>query len=434
MLASDGDIEEGVTSEASSLAGHQQLGNLVVLYDANHISIEDDTAVALSEDTGKRYEAYGWHVQTVDWTGGEGTAAGQDGTYAEDVPALHAALEAAQADTDRPSLVILRTVIAWPAPNLHEHRQVARLGPRRRRDRAPPRRSSGFDPDQTFQVDDDVLAHAREVVRPRPRGARGLAGAVRDLAGRPTRTAPSSTSRLSDRRLPEGWAGRAADVRGGQGRRHPQGVRRGAQRAQGRAARAVGRLGRPGREQQHHDGGRAVVPPAQYTHPGLGPGQTRTGGSLHFGIREHAMGSIMNGIALHGGTRVFGGTFLVFSDYMRPAVRLAALMKLPVTYVWTHDSIGLGEDGPTHQPIEHLAALRAIPGLDVVRPGRRQRDRLGLAHDPRPHRPARGPRACRRQNLPTFDRSAGGRLRLRRRRGQAAATCWQRGDGRRRRR
>jgi transketolase len=403
VFASDGDMEEGVTSEASSLAGTQQLGNLVVLYDANHISIEDDTAVALSEDTGKRYEAYGWHVQTVDWTGGKGARAGHDGTYHEDVQALHAALTAARDETGRPSLVILRTVIAWPAPNLMNTgtSHGAALGEAEVR---ATKQVLGLDPDRDFQVDDDVLAHTREVV---DHGKRLHAEWAERLdtwrADNPERAA--IWDRLTQRRLPDGWtdvlprfeAGRAVATR----------------KASGAVLNALGPV------LPELWGGSADLAESNNTtiegSSSFLPGHIETrmwgkgdpyGRTLHFGIREHAMGSILNGIALHGGTRAYGATFLVFSDYMRPALRLAALMKLPVTYVWTHDSIGLGEDGPTHQPVEHLAALRAIPGLDVVRPADANETvwawRTILEHIDRP-----AGICLSRQGLPTFDRSPG---------------------------
>jgi transketolase len=403
VFASDGDMEEGVTSEASSLAGTQQLGNLVVLYDANHISIEDDTAVALSEDTGKRYEAYGWHVQTVDWTGGKGARAGHDGTYHEDVQALHAALTAARDETGRPSLVILRTVIAWPAPNLMNTgtSHGAALGEAEVR---ATKQVLGLDPDRDFQVDDDVLAHTREVV---DHGKRLHAEWAERLdtwrADNPERAA--IWDRLTQRQLPDGWtdvlprfeAGRAVATR----------------KASGAVLNALGPV------LPELWGGSADLAESNNTtiegSSSFLPGHIETrmwgkgdpyGRTLHFGIREHAMGSILNGIALHGGTRAYGATFLVFSDYMRPALRLAALMKLPVTYVWTHDSIGLGEDGPTHQPVEHLAALRAIPGLDVVRPADANETvwawRTILEHIDRP-----AGICLSRQGLPTFDRSPG---------------------------
>ena len=357
VIASDGDLMEGVTSEASSLAGHQELGNLVVIYDDNHISIEDDTNVSFSEDVLARYAAYGWHTQRVDWTNG-GTG------YVEDVDALAAALEAARAETGRPSIISLRTIIGWPSPNKKDTGGIhgSALGDAEVR---ALKEVVGFDPDQTFAVDDEVLAHARRVAS---RGAQ--AHAEWDHAFAQWRTAQPERAelfdRISARRLPNGWAD-ALPV-------FPAGKGVATRSASGKVLSALasvlpelwgGSADLAGSNNTTMDGEPSFLPASRNTRSYQG---TPFGRTLHFGIREHAMGSILNGIALHGGTRPYGGTFLVFSDYMRPAVRLAALMQLPVTFVWTHDSIGLGEDGPTHQPVEHLAALRAIPGLDVVRP------------------------------------------------------------------
>ncbi|MEV0323431.1 transketolase [Streptomyces sp. NPDC050658] len=356
VFASDGDLEEGISHEAGSLAGHQKLGNLVVLYDDNHISIEDDTRIAQSEDVLARYRAYGWHVDRVDWTTHDG--------YREDVPALHAALERARSTTDRPSLVALRTIIGWPAPNKQNTGKIhgAALGAE---EAAAAKRAMGLDPDADFQVPDEVLAHAREVVgRGRELRAHWDKRFTDWRSAHPERAA--LYDRIGARRLPDGWAdalpsfepGRAVATR----------------KASGEVLSALA-AGLP-----ELWGGSADLAESNNTtmagEPSFIPEEFATeafaghryGRTLHFGIREHAMGAVLNGIALHGGTRPYGGTFLVFSDYMRPAVRLAAMMRLPVTYVWTHDSIGLGEDGPTHQPVEHLWALRGIPGLDVVRP------------------------------------------------------------------
>ncbi|GAA4869000.1 transketolase [Saccharopolyspora cebuensis] len=351
VIASDGDIEEGVTSEASSLAGTQRLGNLTVIYDANEISIEDDTRIALSEDTAKRYEAYGWHVVTVD--GGE------------DVAGLLAAIEAGRAETERPTLIVLRTVIGYPAPTKMNTGKAhgAALGGD---EVAGVKKALGFDPEQSFQVDDEVLAHARQVVE-RGKAAHAAWSARFDqwAAAHPERAA--LLERLRTRELPAGWQEKLpsweADGKGIATRK-----------ASGEVLSALAEV-----LPELWGGSSDLAESNNTTMKGVdsfGPADISTrswqaqpyGRTLHFGIREHAMGSILNGIALHGGTRPYGGTFLVFSDYMRPAVRLAALMQAPVVYVWTHDSIGLGEDGPTHQPIEHLATLRAIPGLSVVRP------------------------------------------------------------------
>ena len=406
VLASDGDLQEGVTHEASALAGTQQLGNLVVLYDANHISIEDDTAIALSEDTGKRYEAYGWDVQTVDWTNGKGTAAGKDGSYTEDVEALHAAVERARAQTDKPSLVIVRTVIAWPAPNLMNTGKShgSALGDEEIR---ATKQVMGFDPEQHFEVDPDALAHARGAVD-RGRELREDWDARFDQwrAANPGRA--ELWNRLTTRTLPQGWTDALPTF--------PAGKDVATRKASGAVLNAIkdvlpelwGGSADLAESNNTTMEGEPSFLPSTITTQMWGQGDPY-GRTLHFGIREHAMGSIMNGIALHGGTRVYGGTFLVFSDYMRPAVRMAAIQKLPVVYVWTHDSIGLGEDGPTHQPVEHLAALRAIPNLDVVRPADANETawawRTILENTDRP-----AGIALSRQNLPTFDRSPEGGL------------------------
>ncbi|MEV0699958.1 transketolase [Saccharopolyspora sp. NPDC050389] len=351
VIASDGDIEEGVTSEASSLAGTQQLGNLTVIYDSNEISIEDDTRIALTEDTAKRYESYGWQVVRVD--GGE------------DVKGLLAAIEEAKAETSRPTLIVLRTVIGYPAPTKMNTGKAhgAALGAE---ELAGVKKVLGFDPEQSFQVDAEVLDHAREVA------ARGKADHEKWqiafdawAAANPERKA--LLDRMLARELPAGWADELPSW-------EPDGKGIATRKASAEVLASLADV------LPELWGGSADLAESNNTTmkgaDSFGPEDISTGAwsaqpygrTLHFGIREHAMGAILNGIALHGGTRPYGGTFLVFSDYMRPAVRLAALMRQPVIYVWTHDSIGLGEDGPTHQPIEHLSSLRAIPGLNVVRP------------------------------------------------------------------
>jgi transketolase len=394
VFASDGDLQEGVTAEASSLAGHQKLGNLVVLYDQNHISIEDDTDIAFSEDVLARYAAYGWHTQRVDWTEG--------GSYFEDVDGLHAAFEAAKAETGRPSIIALRTIIGWPAPNKQNTGKIhgSALGDD---EVAALKRELGFDPEKTFEVDDEVLAHAREVV---DRGAalrsEWDAGYRTWREGNPD--AAALLDRMSTRTLPEGWTDALPQFEAGKDVA--------TRKASGEVLTALAPVlpelwgGSADLAESNNttmEGEPSFVPEewATKAFPGNPYGRT-----LHFGIREHAMGSIINGITLHGGTRAYGGTFLIFSDYMRPAVRLAALMELPSIFVWTHDSIGLGEDGPTHQPIEHLAALRAIPGLDVVRPADASETawawRTILEHTDRP-----AGIALSRQNLPNPARGDG---------------------------
>jgi transketolase len=363
VLCSDGDLEEGVSAEASSIAGHQQLGNLTVIYDANRISIEGDTRIAFSEDVAKRYEAYGWHVQHVDWTKDGDHTDGEN--YHEDVPALWDAINAAEDVTDRPSLIVLNTIIAWPAPNAQntEASHGSALGDE---EIAATKKILGFDPAQTFQVEPEVIAHTRSLLeRGKAWGAEWDEKYAAWAEANPERAA--LLQRLKTRSLPAGWD---ADLPTFEP--DPKGVA--TRVASGQVINAVaahlpelwgGSADLAGSNNTTIKGAPSVTPAGLETHDWTGEPYGRV---LHFGIREHAMGSIMNGVTLHGGTRIFGGTFLVFSDYMRPAVRLAALMGLPTIYVWTHDSIGLGEDGPTHQPVEHLAALRAIPGLDVVRP------------------------------------------------------------------
>jgi transketolase len=352
VIASDGDIEEGVTSEASSIAGVQQLGNLIVFYDDNKISIEDDTAIALGEDVATRYEGYGWHVQVVD--GGE------------DVSAILAAADAAKAVSDRPSIILLRTVIGFPAPTKMNTGGVhgAALGAD---EVAGVKRILGFDPDKSFDVDPEVLAHARRVV---DRGDNIRAQWQKEMDAWATREPERFElfSRLQEGILPDGWAD-ALPVY------EPGSKAVATRKASGAAINALapvlpelwgGSADLAGSNNTTIDGADSFGPVSISTNDWNAQPYGR---NLHFGIREHAMGSIINGIALHGPTRPYGGTFLVFSDYMRPAVRLAALMKTPALYVWTHDSIGLGEDGPTHQPIEHLASLRNIPNVAVIRPG-----------------------------------------------------------------
>ncbi|WP_159797344.1 transketolase [Puerhibacterium puerhi] len=358
VIASDGDLEEGVTSEASSLAGHQQLGNLVVIWDDNKISIEDDTNIAFSEDVLKRYEAYGWHTQRVDWTNG-GTG------YAEDVDALAAALDAAKAETGKPSIIALRTIIGWPSPTKQNTGGIhgSAMGAEEIKGL---KEILGLDPEKSFHIDDEVLAYTRDVAgrQSAQREAWEKAFAAWSEAN-PERAA--LLERLAKRQLPEGWESALPVFEASE-----KGTATRA--ASGKVLTALkdvlpelwgGSADLAGSNNTTMDGEPSFIPAEHATKKFPGNEYGRT---LHFGIREHAMGSILNGIVLHGLTRPYGGTFLQFSDYMRAAVRLAALMEIPTTFVWTHDSIGLGEDGPTHQPVEHLAALRAIPGLDIVRP------------------------------------------------------------------
>ncbi|MEE4543489.1 transketolase [Streptomyces sp. V4-01] len=395
VIASDGDMMEGVTGEAASLAGHQELGDLIVFYDSNHISIEDDTDVSFSEDVPARYAAYGWHVQTVDWT--------STGSYVEDVDALLAATRSAREETGRPSLIMLRTLIGWPAPNKQNTGKAhgSALG---EDEVAATKALLGFDPEQHFTVEDEVLARTRQAA---DRGRQAHAEWDERFAAWRTANPERAAllDRLQEQRLPDGWTDALpafpADTKGMATRA-----------ASGKILSALapvlpelwgGSADLASSNNTTMDDEPSFVPSDRQTKDWKGGPYGRT---LHFGIREHAMGAILGGIALQSLTRPYAGTFLTFSDYMRPAVRLAALMQLPATYVWTHDSIGLGEDGPTHQPVEHLAALRAIPGLDVVRPADANETtacwQAILEHGDRP-----AGLVLSRQNLPVLNRDNG---------------------------
>jgi len=355
VIAGDGCLEEGISSEASSLAGHQQLGNLILFYDDNHISIEDDTAVAFSEDVLARYTAYGWHVQRVD--------------SGEDVVALEAAIEEAKSVTDKPSIIAVRTIIGWPAPT-KQNTGAAHGSALGEDEIRKTKEILGFDPDKHFAVDAEVLAHARSVAE---RGREAHAKWQKEFdswaAGNPERAA--LFERMSTRTLPPGWTDSLLNFPAEKdGKPNAISTRKASGQILTGLADVLPELwgGSADLAESNNttmEGEPSFVPAEHQTKTWSGGPYGRT---LHFGIREHAMGAIVNGITLHGGTRAYGGTFLVFSDYMRPPVRLSALMRIPSIFVWTHDSIGLGGDGPTHQPIEHLAALRAIPGLDIVRP------------------------------------------------------------------
>ncbi|WAC95554.1 transketolase [Streptomyces sp. NA13] len=351
-IAGDGCLQEGISAEASSTAGHQKLGNLIILWDDNHISIEGDTETAVSEDTLKRYEAYGWHVQRV--------APKENGDL--DPAALYEAIEAAKAETGRPSFIAMRSIIAWPAPNA-QNTEAAHGSALGDDEVAATKRVLGFDPEKSFEVSDEVLAYTRGALdRGRELRAEWEKGYAAWRSANPEHAA--LFDRVAAGELPEGWedalpvfeTGKAVATRA----------------ASGKILQALGAVvpelwggsaDLAGSNNTTIDKTSSFLPAGNPL-----PEADPYGRTIHFGIREHAMAAEMNGIQLHGNTRIYGGTFLVFSDYMRNAVRLSALMHLPVTYVWTHDSIGLGEDGPTHQPVEHLAALRAIPGLNLVRP------------------------------------------------------------------
>ena len=394
VIASDGDLQEGVTSEASSLAGHQELGNLVVVYDENHISIEDDTDVAFTEDVLKRYEAYGWHVQRVDWT--------KTGEYKEDVQELYAALIAAKAETSKPSIVSLRTIIGYPAPKKQNTGKIhgSALGAE---EVAALKSVLGFDPAKTFEVDEEVLAHARAVV---DRGAAARTEWQDSFeawqAGNPE--AAALLERVEARKLPVELDGALPVFEAGKDVS--------TRAASGKVLNAIGPVmpelwgGSADLAESNNttiEGSPSFIPASRSTEAWKGNPYGRV---LHFGIREHAAASIVNGIALHGKTRAFSGTFLIFSDYQRPAIRLGALMGVPSLYVWTHDSIGLGEDGPTHQPVEQLASLRAIPGLDVVRPGDANEVAAAWTVMLENHENPAGI-VLTRQNIPTYARGEG---------------------------
>ena len=400
VIASDGDLQEGVTSEASSLAGTQELGNLVVIYDDNKISIEDDTNVAFSEDVAARYRAYGWDVQEVDWTA--------TGAYVEDTQELYDAVVAAKQETTRPSLIVLRTVIGWPSPTKQNTGGIhgSKLGAE---ELAGLKIALGFDPEKHFDVDPRLLEQARELgARSADYRAAWEQSLQRWRDENPERA--ELFDRLRNRDLPAGFAKSFPSFEADFG----VGAKGLATRAaSGKVLNALagvmpelwgGSADLAGSNNTTMAGEPSFIPAARQTDTWAGSPYGRT---LHFGIREHAAAAIVNGISLGALTRAYAGTFLIFSDYQRPAVRLAALMQVPSIFVWTHDSIGLGEDGPTHQPVEQLASLRAIPGLDVVRPADANETAWAwktiLEHTDRP-----AGLVLSRQNLPIFPRGIDG--------------------------
>ncbi len=399
VIAGDGDLQEGVTSEAASLAGHQELGNLIAIYDSNQISIEDDTDIAYSENVRQRYEAYGWQVLEVDWRTGNDMSA--DG-YREDLPALYSAIENAKAESGKPTLIILKTIIGWPSPGKQNTGGIhgSALGAD---ELAGLKRELGFDPEQHFVVAPEVISHTRGLVE-RAAEDRAAWQATFDAwaAANPERKA--LLERLEAGELPAG-ADEALPV-------FEAGTSVATRSASGKVINALapimpelwgGSADLAGSNNTTINGAPSFVPAHHSTGSWKGDPYGRV---LHFGIREHAMAAIINGIQLHGKTRSYAGTFLQFADYMRPAVRLAALMNVPSIFVWTHDSIGLGEDGPTHQPIEHLASLRAIPNLAMVRPA--DANEVSVAWHEMLSRHA-GPTgiALTRQNVPVFARGEG---------------------------
>ena len=394
VIAGDGDLQEGVTSEASSLAGHQQLGNLIAIYDSNQISIEDDTDVAFTEDVAARYEAYGWHVQTVDWK--------KTGEYVEDVAELHAAIAAAQGEQAKPSLIILRTIIGWPSPGKQNTGKIhgSALGAD---ELAATKKVLGFDPEEHFVVADDIIAHTRKLGE-RAAEARAEWQKSFDAWAEANPERKALLDRLEAHELPDGIADALPVFEAGKDVS--------TRAASGQVINALAA------ELPELWGGSADLAESNLTTikdaPSFIPVEWSThewkgnpyGRVLHFGIREHAMGAIVNGIVLHGPTRAFGGTFLIFSDYMRPAVRLAALMNVPSIFVWTHDSVALGEDGPTHQPIEQLASLRLIPNFTVVRPADANETAAAWLELLRRHGGPAGI-ALTRQNIAVFERGDG---------------------------
>ncbi len=394
VIAGDGDLQEGVTSEASSLAGHQELGNLIAIYDSNQISIEDDTNVAFTEDVQKRYESYGWHVQTVDWK--------KTGEYVEDVAELHAAIEAAKGESSKPSLIILKTIIGWPSPGKQNSGKIhgSALGADELK---ATKEVLGFDPEQHFAVADDVIAHTRKLVE-RGEAEKAAWQQTFDAWAEAHPERKQLWDRLQARELPADIAEALPAFEAGKdvSTRAASGTVINALAAElpelwgGSADLAESNL-------TTIKDAKSFIPSSWSTHEWSGDPYGRV---LHFGIREHAMGAILNGIVLHGPTRPFGGTFLIFSDYMRPPVRLAALMNIPTIFVWTHDSVALGEDGPTHQPIEQIATLRAIPNFALVRPA--DANETSVVWLEMLRRTA-GPAgiALTRQNIPVFARGEG---------------------------
>lgn len=356
VIAGDGDMQEGVTAEAASLAGHQKLGNLVVIYDSNQISIEDDTNIAFTENLSARYESYGWHTQVVDWK--------KTGNYVEDIEELYNAIQKAKATTDKPSLITLRTIIGWPSPKKQNTGKIhgSALGAE---ELAGLKTALGFDPEQTFEVAPEVFAHTRGY-QAQADQARQAWQASFDAWASENADKKELLDRVVSGAVPAGLEGALPKFESGSSVS--------TRVASGKVINAIaavmpefwgGSADLADSNMTTIAGAKSFVPAQWSTHEWTGDQYGRV---LHFGIREHAMGAILNGIVLHGNTRAFGGTFLIFSDYMRPAVRLAALMGIPSIFVWTHDSVALGEDGPTHQPVEQIATLRAIPNLDVIRP------------------------------------------------------------------
>jgi len=378
-IVSDGDVMEGISSEASSLGGHLQLGKLVFLYDCNHVSLDGPTSLTFStEDVAARYKAYGWHVCEV--TDGD-----------TDSGAIEAAIAAAEAETTRPSFIVVRTTIGYGSPN-KQGTSEAHGSPLGVEEVKLTKKALGWDPERSFYVPEAAGAHFRTAVE---RGARAQAEWEQrvEAYGRAYPELAEEWRRALRGEMPDGWDRDLPTWKAGEELATRQA---GGKAMNAIAARVPWLMG--------GDGDLSVSTSTALKDAGSFDGQTGAGRNFHFGVREHAMGAIANGMAYHGGVRPFAATFFVFSDYMRPAVRLAALNELPVIFVWTHDSIGLGEDGPTHQPIEHLMSLRAMPHLSVIRPCDANETaeawRWAMAH-------GEGPVALvlSRQKLPVLDRS-----------------------------
>ncbi|WP_124054824.1 transketolase [Arcanobacterium ihumii] len=357
VVSGEGCLQEGVTSEASSLAGTQKLGNLIFIFDENEISIEDDTKIAFSEDVLQRYESYGWHTQSVNWRQADG--------YNENLDALYNAILEAQKVTDKPSIIKLSTIIGWPAPTKQNTASAHgnALGDEEIR---ALKEAIGLDPEVSFNVADDVIGYTREQAATRAKEARDIWQKKFDAWKNDRPEKARLLERLLKKELPVGWEDSLPIFESGKSIA--------TRAASGEVLTAIkdvlpelwgGSADLAGSNNTTMKGEPSFFPADRSSKVFTGNEYGRT---LHFGIREHAMGSILNGITLHGLTRVYGGTFFVFADYMRPAVRLAAIMNVPSIFVWTHDSIGVGEDGPTHQPVEHLWAYRCIPNFDLVRP------------------------------------------------------------------
>ncbi len=392
VICSDGDLQEGVSSEAASLAGTQELGNLNVIYDDNRISIEGDTHVAFTEDVSARYRAYGWEVMEV--------TAQPNGDV--DLTALDKAMTIASKDLKKPTLIRLKTVIAWPAPKARGTAEShgSALGAD---EISATKKELGLNPDEHFAFPQHLLEHARLV---KTRGAQVHAQWNEKFKSwEKSNPEPAQLlARLIEKELPKDWDSLVPTFETGK--------EVATRKASGDVINALARklpemwggsADLAGSNNTNIEGGKSFLPSSSAMKDADPYGRI-----IHFGIREHAMGSILNGIALSGLTKAFGGTFAVFSDYMRPAVRLAALMKLPSIFVWTHDSIGLGEDGPTHQPIEHFAALRAIPDFDLIRPA--DANEVAAAWRVIIERKKACGILLSRQNLPVFDRSLFGSL------------------------